>query len=126
MRRYKICEERGSGLRKAGESIELFQLPPIEFTADANSFKVTLHAPKAFSAMSTKERLQACYQHAVLKFYADDYMTNTSLRKRLKMPEKQRSMVSVLISQAVAKGLIKAADADNSSKKFGKYVPNWS
>lgn len=53
-------------------------------------------------------------------------MTNTSLRERLKMPETQRSMVSVLIQEALDQGLIKPADPENKSRKFAEYVPAWA
>lgn len=125
-RRYKICEERGSGLLKAGLQIELYGLPPIEFLSGPNHFKVTLHSPRTFANMSAQERLEACYQHAVLKYYSDSSMTNTSLRERLKMPEKQRSMVSVLIQDAVDRKLVKSADPANKSRKFAEYVPFWA
>jgi ATP-dependent DNA helicase RecG len=124
-RRYKICEERGSGLLKAGLQVELYGLPPIDFSAEPNHFKVTLHAPRTFAKMSAHERLEACYQHAVLKHYSDSAMTNTSLRERLKMPEKQRSMVSALIQDAIDQKLVKPADPLNKSKKFAEYVPFW-
>lgn len=125
-RRYKICEERGSGLLKAGLQIELYGLPPIEFTSGSNYFKVALHAPRTFAKMSPSERLEACYQHAVLKYYSDSAMTNTTLRERLKMPEKQRSMVSVLIQEAIDMKMVKPADPANKSKKFAEYVPFWA
>ena len=125
-RRYKICEERGSGLLKAGQAIELYGLPPIKFVAGTNHFKVTLQAPKTFAKMSVRERLDACYQHAVLKHYSGSAMTNTTLRERLKMPKKQRSMVSVLIQEAIEKRLVKPADPDNKSRKFAEYVPFWA
>jgi len=125
-RRYKICEERGSGLLKAGIQVELYGLPPIEFTAGSNYFKVTLFTPRTFAQMSVRERLEACYQHAVLKYYSDSAMTNKTLRERLKMSEKQRSMVSVLIQEAIDKNLVKAADPSNKSKKFAEYVPFWA
>ena len=125
-RRYKICEERGSGLIKAGQQIELYGLPPIEFVAAANYFKVIVHAPRSFAKMSVRERLQACYQHAVLKYYGAEAMTNKSLRERLNMPESQRSMVSVLIQEALEKKLIKHADPENVSKKFTEYLPAWA
>ena len=125
-RLYKICEERGSGLLKAGLQIELYGLPPIKFDAGPNHFKVTLFAPRTFAKMSAHERLEACYQHAVLKHYSDSAMTNTSLRERLKMSEKQRSMVSVLIQEAIDKGLVKNADPQNKSRKFAEYVPVWA
>ena len=125
-RRYKICEERGSGLLKAGLQIELYGLPPIDFVAGPDHFKVTLYSPRTFAKMSARERLEACYQHAVLKYYSDSAMTNKSLRERLKMPEKQRSMVSVLIQDAIDKKFVKPADPANKSKKFAKYVPFWA
>lgn len=125
-RRYKICEERGSGLLKAGLEVELYGLPPIEFFSGSNFFKVTLYAPRTFAQMSARERLEACYQHAVLQYFSDNRLTNTSLRKRLKMPEKQRSMVSALIQEAVDKQRIKNADVENKSRKFAEYVPIWA
>lgn len=72
------------------------------------------------------ERLNACYQHAVLRHFSDGAMTNQSLRERLKMPEKHRSMVSALIQEAVDQKLIKSADPENKSKKFAEYVPSWA
>lgn len=125
-RRYKICEERGSGLLKAGLQVELYGLPPMDFAAGSNHFKVTLYAPRTFAKMSAHERLEACYQHAVLRYYSDSAMTNTSLRERLKMPEKQRSMVSVLIQEAIDRQLVKPADPSNKSRKFAEYVPFWA
>lgn len=125
-RRYKICEERGSGLVKAGIAMELYGLPPIRFDAGTNYFRVTLFAPRTFAQMSPSERLEACYQHAVLKYISGNAMTNKSLRERLKMPEKHRSMVSVLIQEAINQGRIKTADPDNKSRKFAEYVPYWA
>lgn len=125
-RLYKICEERGSGLLKAGLEVELYGLPPIHFAAGPNFFKVTLFAPRSFAQMAQRERLEACYQHAVLKMLSGSSLTNKSLRERLKMPEKQRSMVSVLIQESVDAKLIKPSDPENKSKKFAEYLPSWA
>ncbi|MFT5192056.1 MAG: ATP-dependent DNA helicase RecG [Verrucomicrobiales bacterium] len=125
-RRCRICEEQGSGLIKAGVAVELYGLPPIKFQPSGNSFKVTLFAPRSYAEMSVQERLDTCYQHAVLRHLSSSAMTNTSLRDRLKMPEKQRPMVSSLIQQAVDAGRVKPADPDNRSRKFAEYVPYWA
>ena len=79
-RRYRICEELGSGLLQALREVDAYGLPPIHFVASANQFKVTLHAPRTFAHMSRQERLDACYQHAVSKHFSDSAMTNKSLR----------------------------------------------
>ncbi|MGI4981307.1 MAG: ATP-binding protein [Janthinobacterium lividum] len=125
-RRYRICEERGSGLIKAGTGIELYGLPPIQFEEGTNHFKVTLFAPRTFAQMTVPERLNACYQHAQLRYFSGSAMTNKSLRERLKMPERQRSMVSVLIQDAVDAELIVSADPENKSRKFAEYIPSWA
>ena len=125
-RRYAICEERGSGLIKACSSAEFYGLPPIEFNVGENFFKVSIYAPKTFGQMSAPERLRACFQHAVIKYVSSSVMTNKSLRERLKMPEKQRSMVSVLIQEAIEQKLIKPADPENKSRKFTEYLPYWA
>jgi predicted HTH transcriptional regulator len=125
-RRYRICEERGSGLLKAGQAVEEAGLPPIDFTAEAAYFKVTLRNPRSFARMTVRERLEACHQHAVLRYFSGTTMTNTTLRARLRMPEKQRPMVSALIQEALDMRLIKPADPDNKSRKFAEYVPYWA
>lgn len=125
-RRFNICEERGSGLVKAGMGAELYGLPPIQFENGPNYFRVTLFSPRSYAQMSARERLDACYQHAVLRYVAGGRMTNKSLRERLKMPEKRRSMVSVVIQEAIDQGRIKPADPENKSKKFAEYVPYWA
>ena len=125
-RRYRICEERGTGFQKVVASIELFGLPPVVFTPTENAFKVTLYAPKKFADMAQDERIEACYQHAVLKFFSNSVMTNTSLRERLQIPEKQRAQVSRLIREALISGRIKLKNPHSSSSKFTEYLPYWS
>ena len=124
-RRYRICEERGTGFQKIVSAVELYGLPPVAFAAAANSFKVTLYAPRAFADMSPKERIEACYQHSVLKFLSSSAMTNRTLRERLKMNDKQRNQVTNLIADAVKAGRIKRSDPE-AGKKFAEYVPYWT
>jgi len=124
-RRYMICEERGSGLIKTITAIELWGLPPLLFEEGDNYFKVTMFAPRKFAEMTIQERIEACYQHAVLKFYSGSVMTNTSLRERFKMNEKQRSQISRLINAAVENGKIKPRNPENKSVKFTEYIPYW-
>jgi predicted HTH transcriptional regulator len=123
---YKICEQRGSGLLRAAVAMEAYGLPPIKFEETAGHFKVTLSAPRTFAQMTPADRLNACYQHAQLKYCSNATMTNKSLRERLKMSEKQRSMVSRLIQEALDMGIIAPANPDNASKKFTEYVPAWA
>lgn len=124
-RRYRICEERGTGFQKTVTAAELFGLPPIAFRETDNAFKVTLWAPRSFTAMSTAERIEACYQHAVLRYLASSAMTNTTLRERLRMGERRRNQVTNLIADAVNAGRIKRRDV-RAGNKFNEYLPYWA
>lgn len=124
-RRYRICEERGTGFQKVVSAVELFGLPPILFTPMENAFRVTLYAPRKFSEMSQSERIEACYQHAVLQYLSSQPLTNTTLRERFKLHDKQRNQITNLIGDAVAAGRIKRKDA-GSGNKFAEYLPYWA
>jgi predicted HTH transcriptional regulator len=125
-RRYNICEERGSGFEKSVIAIELFGLPPLRFEETENSFKVIMYSPKTFSEMSDQERIEACYQHAIIQYYGNGSMNNTSLRERFGMHDKQASQISRLIKEAIELGKIKPKDPESESKKFTVYVPYWA
>jgi ATP-dependent DNA helicase RecG len=124
-RRYRICEERGTGFQKVVRAIELFGLPPLVFTLQENAFRVTLYAPRKFSEMSQTERVEACYQHAVLQYLSSSTLTNTTLRERFKLHEKYRNQITNLIGDAVTSGRIKRKDEGNG-KKFAEYLPYWT
>lgn len=124
-RRYRICEERGTGFQKVVSAIELFGLPPVAFTPLDNAFQVTLYAPRKFADMAQPERIEACYQHAVLQYLSSQTLTNTTLRERLKVNEKQRNQITNLIADAVAAGRIKRKDG-STGNKFAEYLPYWA
>ena len=86
---------------------------------------MTLYAPRKFSGMSQRERIEACYQHAVLQFLSSATLTNTTLRERFKLHEKHRNQITNLIGDAVAADRIKRKDA-GSGKKFAEYLPYWA
>ncbi len=121
-----ICEERGTGLQKTLMHVELFGLPPIHFEQGENYFKVTLFSPKKYGEMSSKEKIEACYQHSIIKYLSSLALTNKSLRERFKVSEKQRAVVSRIIKSALDKGLIKSKDPERTSTKFTEYIPYWA
>ena len=76
-------------------------------------------------AMDKDDRVRACYLHACLKYVQRDYLTNTSLRGRFGIEEKNRAMASRLIRVSVEAGAIAVYDPDTSPKHM-KYVPWWA
>ena len=126
MRRIGICEERGSGIDKVIYAVELFQLPAPEFIEGDNYTRVKLYAPKNLSKLDRKGRINATYQHCVLKYVSGDMMSNQSLRKRFNVDDKNYSKVSRIIRDAIDENMIKDYDPSNSSRKYTRYIPFWA
>jgi ATP-dependent DNA helicase RecG len=126
MRRLNICEERGSGVDRAINAIEVYQLPAPKFIRGDDYTRVMLYAPTALTRMSIEDRIRACYQHTCLNYVNNQVVNNQSVRKRFKIAVNNVSMASKIISETIDAGLIKSSDPDNSSKKFASYVPFWA
>ena len=84
MRRFGICEERGSGIDKVVREVELSQLPPPLFEVPDGFTRAVLFSRKLLNAMDKDVRVRACYFHACLKYVERDFLTNASLRGCLK------------------------------------------
>jgi len=124
MRRMNFCEERGSGVDRAIEQCEIYQLPAPDFTDDADFTRVTMFAPKTLRQMSREDKIRACYQHCCLLYVAGEKMMNETLRKRLAIDDKNYSTASRIITETVNAGLIRL-DENSKSKKFAQYIPAW-
>jgi len=123
MRRMGLCEEQGSGIDKVIISVELFQLPAPNFSEKGNFMQVILYSPRPFAKMSVKERIRACYQHAVIKSLSGEKMKNQSLCKRFGIDKKNAAQVSKVLKAALEHDLIKPAELENVRSG---YVPNWN
>jgi predicted HTH transcriptional regulator len=125
MRRFGICEERGSGIDKVVFCIETFQLPAPAFEQTEGFTKATLFAHRPLNQMDKSDRVRACYLHACLKRVMGDYLTNASLRERLGVEDRNKAAVSRYIREAVEEGVIKPFEKD-APPKLMKYLPFWA
>jgi ATP-dependent DNA helicase RecG len=125
MRRFRICEERGSGIDKVVFQVELFQLPAPLFESPEGFTRAVLFAHKPLSAMDKADRVRACYLHACLCFVTRKEMTNTTLRARFGVEEHNRAAVSRIIREAVETGVIVPAEPD-AAPKLMRYLPFWA
>ncbi|MFC3172913.1 ATP-binding protein [Novosphingobium bradum] len=122
MRRMGICEEQGSGLDKVVMSIEVYQLPPLRLQTSEGSTQAILFGPRTFAEMSRSERVQACYQHAVLKWLRGEKMRNVTLCERFGIDKRNAAQVSQVLNAALKENRIKVADPEHP--KSG-YWPWW-
>ena len=125
MRRFRMCEELGTGWNKIVISCEGNQLPAPRIELYEENTKVTLYSFRQFSALSQDEKLLACYLHACVLYVQGEYMTNSSLRERFGLPQTSSGSVSRLIKEALDRQLVKPFDPETSNK-YMKYVPIWA
>ena len=125
MRRFDICEERGSGIDKVVAQIEAHQLPAPLFETPPGFTRVVLFARKPMADMDRAERVRACYLHACLKHVTRGFLTNASLRQRFGITTNNKAMVSRRIREAVDAGAIKPFDPQ-AARKLMRYVPFWA
>jgi predicted HTH transcriptional regulator len=125
MRRIGVCEERGSGVDKVVFQTEFYQLPAPLFETTDEHTRAVLFAHREFREMDKADRLRACYLHACLRYVQRDFMTNTTLRERFGISEKNSSMASRIIRDTVEAGLIRCHD-ETVGSKARKYLPWWA
>ena len=125
MRRFGICEERGSGIDKVVFQTEYYQLPAPLFETPNSFTKAILFAHLDFDDMIKDDRIRACYLHACLQFVNRQKMTNKSLRERFGLSEDKVSVVTRVINSTVEAGLITKSSL-SESRRDTYYVPYWS
>lgn len=125
MRRFRICEERGSGIDKVVFQVELFQLPAPLFEEPEGSTRAILFAHQPLTAMDKADRVRACYLHACLRYVTREPMTNASLRDRFGIAKRNASTASRLLNEAVEAGVIAVADPEAGTRSRS-YLPYWA
>lgn len=125
MRRIGVCEERGSGVDKVVSQTEFYQLPAPLFETTVEHTRAVLFAHREFREMDKEDRIRACYLHACLRYVQRDFMTNTTLRERFGIEEKNSSMASRIIRDAIGGSLIRCHD-ETVGNKARKYLPWWA
>jgi ATP-dependent DNA helicase RecG len=126
MRRFGICEEKGSGIDKVVSAAEVFQLPAPDFRVGDTRTTAVLFAHQNFADMSKADRIRACYQHCCLLYVSNQRMSNQTLRERFRLSESQAATVSQIIGYTKEAGLIKADQSESTSTRYARYLPFWA
>jgi ATP-dependent DNA helicase RecG len=126
MRRFGICEEKGSGIDKVINAAEVYQLPAPDFRVGETRTTAVLFAYQDFADMSKSDRIRACYQHCCLLYVSNRQMSNQTLRERFHLAPSKTATVSLIIGATKEAGLIKADDTESSSTRYARYLPFWA
>lgn len=125
MRRFHICEERGSGIDKVVEQVDIFQLPAPLFQVPGAFTRAILFAHKALSDMDKVDRVRACYLHACLRYVMQQPVNNTSIRERFGISKENSAQASRLLKEALESEYIVIRDPEVGSRSR-TYLPYWA
>jgi ATP-dependent DNA helicase RecG len=121
----RLKAQYGFGIDKVVFQTEFYQLPaPIFETTDEHTRSV-LFAHRELREMDKEDRIRACYLHACLKYVQRNFMTNTTLRERFGIEDKNSATASRIIKDTFVAGLIRCHD-DSVGSKAKKYLPCWA
>lgn len=126
MRRFGLCEDKGSGVDKIIHAIENCNLPALEYRVDNVRTTCILRGPRTFAEMTHSDRVRACYQHCCVRYLSEQPMTNKSLRERFGLEDRQHGSVSHVIAATIATGQIKMDAAVAHSNRYARYLPFWA
>jgi ATP-dependent DNA helicase RecG len=126
MRRFGICEEKGSGIDKVVEAAEVYQLPAPDFRVGETRTTAILFAHQDFADMSKSDRIRACYQHCCLLYVTNRRMSNQTLRDRFRLIESKTATVSLVIKATKDAGLINPDESESTSTRYASYLPFWA
>lgn len=126
MRRFGICEEKGSGIDKVVSAAEVFQLPAPDFRVGETRTTALLFAHQDFADMSKTDRIRACYQHCCLLYVSNQRMSNQTLRERFRLSESNAGTASHIIKATKEAGLIQTDESESNSTRYARYLPFWA
>jgi ATP-dependent DNA helicase RecG len=126
MRRFGICEEKGSGIDKVVSAAEGNHLPAPDFRVGETRTTTVLFAYQTFDEMSRSDRIRACYQHCCLLYVSNKQMSNQTLRERFRLSESKTATVSLIIKATKEADLIKIDDSESTSTRYARYLPFWA
>lgn len=125
MRRFGVCEERGTGVDKVVFQTEFYQLPAPIFEVAGDNTRAVLFAHQPLSKMNQADKIRACYLHACLKYVNREYLTNSSVRERFGIGPQSSAVASRLIKEAVRARKIAPYNPD-AAPKMMRYIPWWA
>jgi predicted HTH transcriptional regulator len=125
MRRFGICEERGSGIDKVVFEVELYQLPAPLFEVSSGFTRAVLFAHKSLSDMDKAEKVRACYLHTCLRHVTRKSTTNSSVRHRFGIEEQNAATAARILSETLDAEMIVVRDPSAGTRSRA-YMPFWA
>ena len=118
----RISESRGTGWDKIAAVSPIFGCPTPQMEVLNDSVRVSLIEKRTLNDMTLDEKMWTIYAYACYLWVSKTYLTNQELRKLFRLSDKDNSVISRLLAQAVEQKYLRIFDA-NSSPRDRRYLP---
>jgi ATP-dependent DNA helicase RecG len=125
LRRLGIGDSQGTGFDKIEAALQSRHMPSALIAQVGGSVRLEIEAKDSYNDFNEEERLRSAYYCACLCRENRLPLTNDTLRLRFGLGEKDRPVISRLLSRAVSLGRLKIANAD-SGVRSRSYLPYWA
>ena len=125
LRIVRICEERGSGFDRMEEGMHELTIPAPKVETGDDFARIKLYWYANLSEWSKEDKIRTCYLYSCYCYVNEIEVSNAVLRERFGVDEKNKAIVSRIIKDTIAKGLIKIED-ETVGVRARRYVPYWA
>ena len=125
LRLVHICESRGSGFDRIEEGMRDWKIPAPKVETAEDFCRTKFYWHDALSEWSKEEKIRTCYIYVCYCYVNGIEVSNTVLRERFGIEEKNKAIVSRVIKETVEKGYIRLFD-ESTAPRYYRYIPYWA
>lgn len=125
LRMVRICEERGSGFDRMEEGMSELLIPAPKVETGDDFARTKLYWYQGLASWTKEDKIRTCYLATCYNYVNEIEVSNSILRKRFGVEEKNKAIISRIIKETLETGLIKLSD-ETAAPKMRKYVPYWA
>ena len=125
LRIIHICEERGSGFDRMEEGMCELKIPAPKVETGDDFARTKLYWYPNLNNWKKDDKVRTCYLATCYYYINEIEVSNSVLRERFGVEEKNKAIISRIIKDTVQAGMLKLAD-ESAAPKMRRYVPYWA
>ncbi|MCC8162297.1 MAG: putative DNA binding domain-containing protein [Lachnospiraceae bacterium] len=125
LRMARICEERGSGFDRMEEGMSDLKIPAPKVETGDDFTRTKLYWYPNLKDWKKEDRIRTCYLATCYYYVNEIDVSNSVLRGRFGIDERNKALMSRIIKETLNAELIKIADP-TAAVKLRKYIPYWA
>lgn len=107
------------------EGMRDWKIPAPKVETGEDFCRTMLYWHKSLSDWTKEEKIRTCYIYVCYCYVNGIDATNTALRERFGVTDKNKAVISRIVKETVEKGYIRLYD-ETTAPRYYRYIPYWS